>query len=309
MNAERIQYSPVPWREVVRFGHPNVRLAHPDETLQIWDMVRRKSLEKDSTVLARPYEEVEKNISSIVVYEENNEILGCAAVEQYDAEHGEIRMVVSNKKGIGKILVPEAVNFSKLVGLSEVFLTTSIPKYFLNLDVGFYAMKRWKRMVWRNPNEIPAEELLPIPCRQGRGVIDDAKEEDVPDILIHLQEEMESEEIMRWDEQSLKKHIHSFLVYRAPEGIIATIALLPYGTRIMEAVACVVAKKHRGKGIGTIMVQAGDTRIVQSGIQQVFMAVSNGQKKFMKQCGYSDDKVGKDVLWLTNYEKQNTDRE
>lgn len=301
MRPKSIEYPPVPWHEAVRFDHPNVRLARNNEALYIWHMVKKKSRQNNGSVLERPYEGVETIIPSILVFEDDDDgIVGCAAVEQYDDDHGEIRTVVSNKKGTGRVLMREAVNFSRRLGIRKVFLTTSIPDYFLNLDLGFQYMKAWRRILWRNPSDISPRDALPIPVKYLSGTIRQAEEKDTHQLKYFMEQEVRDRNILPWDEADLARHTNDFLVYETPEGIKACIACVPYGRRIMEVRSCVVHQQDNRLGILRLMVAAADTVIKRSGIPQVFMTVTDQQKEAMETFGYTWDKAGKDVLWLTH---------
>ncbi len=301
MNPESVSYVPAPLNESVWCDNPSIHLARPDEALHIWHMVDMKSQEENSGVLARPYEEIERIIPHILVYEDEDGIVGCASAEQYDGEHGEIRMVVSNKKGVGKALLPEAVKYTKLLGIREVFLTTSIPEYFLKLNLGFEYMKDWRNMLWRNPEDIVPDECMALPGPFQSGEIRRGQQRDTDGIKKLIEQESLEGRILPWSDKEPDGFIENFLVYEREEKIIACIAFLPYGQRIMEARALVVDPKHRGKGVARAMVRAGDSLILESGIKQVFIAVTDEQKEFMEKFGYTRDKTGKDVLWLTNY--------
>lgn len=301
MKPESIQYPLVPWHEAVRFDHPNVRLARNNDAFSIWHMVRNKSRQNNGSVLERPYEEIETIIPSLLVFDDDDDgVVGCAAVEQYDDEHGEIRTVVSNKKGAGKVLMREAVNFSRRLGIREVFLTTSIPDYFLNLDLGFQYMNKWRRILWRNPSDISPKDALPIPLKYLSGTIRQGEEKDTRHLKYFMEQEVRDQNILPWNETDLARHTNDFLVYETPEGIKACIACIPYGKRIMEVRSCVVGHPYN-RGILRLMLSACDTVIKRSGIPQVFMTVTDEQKEAMEKFGYTWDKAGKDVLWLTNH--------
>ncbi len=92
---------------------------------------------KQDRMLPRSLNELYENIRDFFVYEEDGKILGCCALHIAWENLAEIKSLAvyesNQKKGIGVILVKEALGDAKKLKVKKVFALTYVPLFFEKL--------------------------------------------------------------------------------------------------------------------------------------------------------------------------------
>ena len=105
-------------------------------------------------MLPRPLAELYENVWEFTVAEENDELLGCAALKLYSAELGEIRSLcvapgVENR-GLGRALSEHILDEAERCGLRTVFALTVVPGFFGKLGFREAPREHFPAKVWRD---------------------------------------------------------------------------------------------------------------------------------------------------------------
>ena len=92
---------------------------------------------KQDRMLPRSLNELYENIRDFFVYEEAGKILGCCALHIAWENLAEVKSLAvgeaSQKKGIGAMLVKQALEDAKKLKVKKVFALTYVPKFFEKL--------------------------------------------------------------------------------------------------------------------------------------------------------------------------------
>ena len=95
-------------------------------------------------LLPRSLDELTEHISSFTVISEADNLTGCAALEVFTEDLGEVRsLAVSDTAtggGYGRALVEEIEHNARTIGLRRLMALTYVPDFFARLGYGIVAM-------------------------------------------------------------------------------------------------------------------------------------------------------------------------
>jgi amino-acid N-acetyltransferase len=95
-------------------------------------------------LLPRSLDELTEHISSFTVINEADNLTGCAALEVFTEDLGEVRsLAVSDTAtggGYGRALVEEIEHNARTIGLRRLMALTYVPDFFARLGYGVVAM-------------------------------------------------------------------------------------------------------------------------------------------------------------------------
>jgi len=108
--------------------------------------------EKDF-MLPRSLNEIYENIRDYWICQENDKIIGCAAMHVVGwNDLGEIKSFAVDaeyhKKGIGKKLIASCIEEAKNLGIKKVFVLTFIPDFFKKLEFVEVDKKEFPHKIW-----------------------------------------------------------------------------------------------------------------------------------------------------------------
>jgi len=128
----------------------NVRNANVNDVKTIHGLINAFA-ERD-LMLFRSMADIFSNLQNFIVVEENNQVVGCCALEVIWSDLAEIKSLAVDEKqqgrGVGALLVNAAVLQAKRLGLPSVFGLTLKPQFFEKLgfklaDKNSLPMKVW----------------------------------------------------------------------------------------------------------------------------------------------------------------------
>jgi len=128
----------------------NVRSANVNDVKTIHGLINAFA-ERDQ-MLFRSMADIFSNLQNFIVVEENNQVVGCCALEVIWSDLAEIKSLAVEEKqqgrGVGALLVNAAVEQAKRLGLPMVFGLTLKPQFFEKLgfklaDKNTLPMKVW----------------------------------------------------------------------------------------------------------------------------------------------------------------------
>jgi amino-acid N-acetyltransferase len=95
-------------------------------------------------LLPRSPDELTKHISSFTVINEADNLTGCAALEVFTEDLGEVRSLAvrdaATGGGYGRALVEEIEHNARTIGLRRLMALTYVPDFFARLGYGVVAM-------------------------------------------------------------------------------------------------------------------------------------------------------------------------
>ncbi len=102
-------------------------------------------LSEHQTVKVRSINDLRKNIKNFLVYEKEKKVIGCIAFENYSSRIAEIRSLVvrpsERNNQVATKLLKQALKRVKKG--QQVFVVTSIPKFFLKKNFVFEREERY----------------------------------------------------------------------------------------------------------------------------------------------------------------------
>jgi len=100
---------------------------------------------QDGKLLSRPETEITKRLDAFLVATEDNLVVGCASLEVFTSELGEVRsLAVSSPfqgKGHGRRLVAQVESMAQTQGLSRIIALTYVPGFFRKLGYQVVSME------------------------------------------------------------------------------------------------------------------------------------------------------------------------
>lgn len=118
------------------------RRARPQDVAAVHGLIARYAAE--DLLLPRSEHDVRANIGRFLVLTEEDQLLGCVALEPYSADLAEIRSLAVNPqirgRGLGVRLVRFALAVARRRRIARVFAVTHAPKFFIRQ--GFVASTR-----------------------------------------------------------------------------------------------------------------------------------------------------------------------
>jgi amino-acid N-acetyltransferase len=137
-----------------------IREATVKDADNIVDLVNNYA--KRGMMLPKTPYKVFSTIQNFFVVEENNKIIGCAALSVIWKDLAEIcSLAVSEenlKKGIGKILVEKCIEKAKILKIEKVMALTYQDKFFEKMGFVLVDKDQFPRKLWRECLECPKLE-------------------------------------------------------------------------------------------------------------------------------------------------------
>ena len=100
---------------------------------------------EDGKLLSRPETEIAKRLDAFIVATENDEVIGCASLETFTSELGEVRSLAVTPafqgKGHGRNLVDVIERMGQELGLSRMIALTYVPGFFRKLGYQIVSME------------------------------------------------------------------------------------------------------------------------------------------------------------------------
>jgi len=120
-----------------------VRKATVNDIAKIHDLLQRYA--KLGRLLARSTEEILMHLGSFLISEENHVFAGCASLEVFTDDLGEVRSLAVDPKlahsGHGRLLVAELETEAHRLGLKRLMALTYVPMFFEKLGFTIIAME------------------------------------------------------------------------------------------------------------------------------------------------------------------------
>jgi len=130
----------------------NIRSAKISDVEAIYSLINYYA-ERDR-MLFRSVADIYENLQSFIVAELNDAVVGCCALQIIWSDLAEIKSLAvdeSNKdKGIGKMLVAEAIEQAGQLGLPQVFALTLDPAFFERLGFKIIEKDTLPMKVWKD---------------------------------------------------------------------------------------------------------------------------------------------------------------
>lgn len=127
-----------------------IRKAHIDDIKKIQELINYYA-EKD-LMLPRSLNELYENIRDFFVYEENGEILGCAALHVTWKDLAEIKSLAvvesKQKKKIGSLLVKSVFEDARNLKIKRIFALTYVPSFFEKFGFKKLAHAQLPHKIW-----------------------------------------------------------------------------------------------------------------------------------------------------------------
>ncbi len=137
--------------------HKMIRIAGPGDAESIQNLIRLYS--EDGKMLYRPLKEIEDHISTFLVYESGDEIVGACSLKSDGDRSIEIRSLAVDpryyRRGIGTALVQEAIEQAE-AGLGtgqveqQIFVFTYVVGLFKNLGFQIVEKSTLPAKVWND---------------------------------------------------------------------------------------------------------------------------------------------------------------
>jgi argininosuccinate lyase / amino-acid N-acetyltransferase len=109
------------------------RKARPSDAGAIFQLIA--SYAAEDLLLPRAEDEIRRNISHFLVFEEKSRVVSCVALEKYGPDLAEIRSLAVaaelRGRGAGARLLHYALTEARSRGIARVFAVTHTPEFFL----------------------------------------------------------------------------------------------------------------------------------------------------------------------------------
>jgi amino-acid N-acetyltransferase len=119
-----------------------VRRATVTDTAEIYDLLQRYV--KLGRLLPRTTDEIIEQLGSFLVSEQDSSLTGCASLEIFTPELGEVRSLAVDpnfaRLGHGRVLVEQLEVEARRLGLQRLMALTYVPRFFEKLGFKITAM-------------------------------------------------------------------------------------------------------------------------------------------------------------------------
>lgn len=109
-----------------------LRPAQPDDVSAVYRLL--KGYSDRGNLLPRSVRDIEINLPDFWVVERDGAVVGCAALELFPNQLGEIRSLAVDEAhargGLGSVLVRHLVDLSRTRGLTRLMALTYVPEFF-----------------------------------------------------------------------------------------------------------------------------------------------------------------------------------
>ena len=153
-----------------------IRKAQIKEAKAIFEIINYFA--KKNLLLPRPLSEIYENIRDFWIAQVNGKIIGCCSLHPYWEDLAEIRSLAIlpkyQKKGIGKMLLNQALKEAEELGIERVFVLTYQPDFFKNNHFKPINKESLPQKIWRDCSNclrfpICGEEALIIKLKTKGG--------------------------------------------------------------------------------------------------------------------------------------------
>lgn len=111
-----------------------------------------KGYSDQGNLLPRPVRDIEVNLPDFWVIERSGDIVGCAALELFPNQLGEVRSLAVDqahgKSGFGSLLVRHLINQARGRGLTRLMALTYVPGFFHRLEFQTVPKATLPEKVW-----------------------------------------------------------------------------------------------------------------------------------------------------------------
>jgi len=138
----------------------NIRSAKISDVEAIYSLINYYA-ERDR-MLFRSLADIYDNLQSFIVAELNGNVVGCCALQIIWSDLVEIKSLAVDQahkdKGIGKMLVAEAIEQARQLGLPRVFALTLDPAFFERLGFEIIEKDALPIKVWKDCAKCPKQQ-------------------------------------------------------------------------------------------------------------------------------------------------------
>lgn len=128
----------------------SIRKAKISDAIAIHKLIQYYA--KEDIMLARPLMEIYENIRDYFVAVKDKRLVGCCALHICWKDLGEVKALAvkpsHRKKGIGRLLVKEALEEAKKISIKKIFCLTYIPKFFRKFGFRKIEKKYLPHKIW-----------------------------------------------------------------------------------------------------------------------------------------------------------------
>ncbi|MBN2455844.1 MAG: N-acetyltransferase [Sedimentisphaerales bacterium] len=138
----------------------NVRKATVGDVRAIYALISSHAeLER---MLFRSMADIYENLQSFAVVERDNRVLGCCALQVIWSDLAEIKSLAVNQadigSGIGKMLIAQALEQARQLGINRVFALTLEPEFFEKLGFDVIDKSTLPMKVWSDCARCPKQQ-------------------------------------------------------------------------------------------------------------------------------------------------------
>lgn len=130
----------------------NIRKARIKEAREIFEIINYFA--KQNLLLPRPLSEIYENIRDFWIAQASGKTVGCCALHPFWENLAEIRSLAIlpdyQGKGIGKMLLSQALEEARELGIEEVFTLTYQPDFFKKSNFKTIKKERLPQKIWRD---------------------------------------------------------------------------------------------------------------------------------------------------------------
>lgn len=124
--------------------------AHEDDVAEIYGLLSAEA--SDGNLLPRSVVDISRNINFFFVVRSNDTVAGCAALEIFTDELGEVRSLVVDSnhggQGLGAQLVGAVEKMARERSLSRLMALTYVPDFFQKLGYALVPRESLPEKIW-----------------------------------------------------------------------------------------------------------------------------------------------------------------
>jgi len=129
---------------------PIARPAHVDDVAGVYELL--EDYVAQGLLLPRGLTELYRSIRDFIVLEDDGRIIGCASLEIFTRDLGEVRSLVVHRdyagRGLGRVLVEHIIELAREVGLKRVMALTYVPGFFHSMNFETVSKDSLPEKVW-----------------------------------------------------------------------------------------------------------------------------------------------------------------
>jgi amino-acid N-acetyltransferase len=129
-----------------------VRKANMSDTENIFQLILHYA--KEGKLLARSYNSIYENLQSFYVAVEDNEVIGISSLHILDRDLAEVRSLAvdpkHSRKGVGKALVTEIMNDTKVLEIAKLIALTYQIEFFSKMGFQLVNKNDLPQKMWKD---------------------------------------------------------------------------------------------------------------------------------------------------------------